>query len=170
MKKQEQWKDVIGHEELYSVSDQGGIFCKGRNKYYIFSDKYKQRYRRACLTDKNKKVFYASVHRLVAEHFIPNPNNLLEVNHINGIKYDNNAENLEWCTRQENINHSHKTGLAVIARGNRLPQTKLTEVQVLEIRARYIPNVYGRERLAKDYNVSPEAIRQVIKRTAWKHI
>lgn len=170
MEQLEQWKDMIGHEGLYSISDQGRIYCKNRDKYYIFSDKYKQRYCRACLTDRSGKVFYESVHRLVAVHFIPNPDNKETVNHINGNKRDNRAVNLEWCTQKENIHHSFRTGLQVIARGNRLPQTKLTETEVLEIRAKYIPHVYGRERLARDYNVSPEAIRAIIKRTAWKHI
>lgn len=165
----EQWKDMIGHEDSYSISDQGRVYCKKRSKYYVLSG-CNQRYLRVCLVDKYGKVFHASVHRLVAEHFIPNPEHKPNVNHINGNKKDNVVVNLEWCTQKENIAHSHRTGLAVIAKGNQLPQTKLTEEQVLEIRARYIPNVYGRERLARDYNVSPEAIRAVIKRTSWKHI
>lgn len=167
---EEQWKDLFGQESLYSISDQGRIFCKKRAKYYVFSEKYKQRYKRACLVGINGSVFYASVHRLVAEAFISNPNNKPQVNHINGNKHDNRVENLEWCTSKENNEHSHRTGLAVIAKGNQLPQTKLTKEQVLEIRAKYIPNVYGRERLARDYNVSITAIRQVIKRTSWKHV
>lgn len=65
-----------------------------------------------------------TVHRLVAEAFIPNPEGLPEVNHINGDKKDNRVSNLEWCTKSQNAIHAYKTGLTKLSGGYKIPESK----------------------------------------------
>ena len=60
----------------------------------------------------NKKIVSRRLHRLIAETFIPNPMNYVEVNHINGIKTDYSIKNLEWCNRSQNIKHAFDIGLS----------------------------------------------------------
>lgn len=80
----------------------------------------------------NGKTHY--VHRLVAETFLPNPLNLSDVNHINGIKTDNRVENLEWCSRGDNLNHAINKGLKVVKKGFKSPKRKFTMEQIRYIK------------------------------------
>lgn len=113
-----------------------------------------------------KKRF--SIHRLVAETFIPNPKNKPQINHINGIKTDNRVENLEWCTAKENTQHAFRTGLKTMPKGEKHPNVKLTYKQVLEIRSKYIPYKYTQQMLANEYKVNRITIRDAILNITWK--
>jgi hypothetical protein len=111
------WKPILGYEGLYEVSNLGRIRSLPRKgthikEIHIISQntKNKKHYCHCGLT-KNGESKTKSVHRLVAEAFIPNPNNLPQVNHIDGNKLNNNIDNLEWCTNQENMDHSYRIGL-----------------------------------------------------------
>ena len=107
------------------------------------------------------------VHRLVAETFLPNPENKTEVNHKNGNKTDNRVENLEWSTRSENLKHAFEAGLHNQL-GEAHRSNKLSKESVLEIRQ----NAQGlsQEALGTKYGVSQKAISSIINRKTWRHI
>lgn len=107
MKLNEVWKPIPNYEELYWVSNLGNI--KSKNKIlkptknrdgYLYIHLYK-----------NKKQTIKGIHIIVAKTFIPNPLNKTQVNHIDGDKWNNKIDNLEWVTPKENINHAYKIGL-----------------------------------------------------------
>lgn len=102
------WKDIEGYNDNYTVSENGDIYSKKRN--IIMKSALGQLYLLVSLRHEGRS-FTKTVHRLVAEHFIPNPLNKPEVNHIDGNKLNNNVCNLEWVTSSENSLHAIKTGL-----------------------------------------------------------
>ena len=113
----------------------------------------------------NSRSLY--IHRLIAETFIPNPENKPEVNHKNGDRADNRVENLEWATHKENIQHAVDTGLQN-TKGEAHSQSKLTEAQVREIRQ----NAQGltQRALAAKYGVSKYPIQRILAGKSWKHV
>ena len=96
---EEIWKDIPGYEGKYKVSNLGNIVSYKTNKKCYFSDS--KNYKRVLLY-KNGKAFGYSVHRIVAQAFLPNPNNYPCVNHIDCDGSNNKVDNLEWCTYKEN--------------------------------------------------------------------
>src|SRR6185312_4371733 len=131
---QEIWKDIPNYEGQYQISNLGRVKSLARTIQYkpgyksggihtikqdiILKNILKSSgYYVVKLSVGNKQT---SIHRLIAENFIPNPTCLPHVNHINGIKTDNRIENLEWCTPRENNIHAYKSGLKNISEKQRL--------------------------------------------------
>ena len=124
---QEIWKDIKGYEGLYQVSNLGKVkSLKKEVNFYsgLYKEVKKRKYKERIINLKKTNRGYMNitlykngirkhfnVHRLVADTFILNPNNLPEVNHKDGNKENNCVDNLEWVTRSENMQHSLKTGL-----------------------------------------------------------
>ena len=99
----EEWKDVVGYEGLYQVSDTGKIRSLFRYKKELKPNITRNGYATVELF-KNKESKRLLIHRLVAFAFIENQNNLPQVNHIDENKLNNHVENLEWQTAKENMN------------------------------------------------------------------
>ena len=164
--KMENWKEIKNYED-YSVSNYGRVksirfpnrCLKPRNTHgYLHVILCKNG------VHKNHKI-----HRLVALAFIPNPENKRTVNHIDGCKINNFAENLERNTHAENNKHEFDNGLKD-AKGIKNGQAKLSEDQVLEIRKLYKTGEYSQRGLGKIFGVYRAAISKIVNRRNWKHI
>lgn len=114
------WKDIEGYEGLYQVSNLGRVKSlpkphKFVHGYYLTKEKIlsprvcgTQREYLSVALQRDGERKQIKIHRLVAEAFIPNPNNLTEVNHKDENKGNNKADNLEWCTRSYNVNYGSR--------------------------------------------------------------
>lgn len=110
----EEFKPIKDYEGLYEISNYGRVKSLEKNNGFVYQNNKilkapidKDGYLRYCLA-KNKNNKYIYGHRLVAEAFIPNPNNLPQINHKNEIKNDNRVDNLEWCTNKYNVNYGSR--------------------------------------------------------------
>lgn len=150
------WKDIIGYEKIYQVSDKGEVKrisykdCKYKNnlnnEIFLKQATDKDGYKKVSLyNSETNKVKNKFVHRLVAESFLNKDNNKNQVNHKNGIKNDNRLENLEWVNQSENRIHCLKY-LNPKLRNNKLSKPVIQ----LDMNNNYI----------NDYPSSKEAQRQ----------
>lgn len=161
------WKDYIYN---YQVSNLGRVKNK-RSGRILKLNKTGRGYLSVVVSlGSSKKTKCIRVHRAVAELFIPNPNNLPQVNHINGDKTCNEYWNLEWCDNSFNIKHAYKIGLRQKKYGKFNHNSKLTREDVEYIRQNCKPRdqKYGIRALSRKYKVDKETIRDALYGVNWK--
>jgi len=176
--RQEKWTQIIGLEGVFDGSNLGRVKSLERLSPYKHSfRRVKEKILTASLDDKgyyryclhhNRQYDNFLLHRLIAIHFIPNPENKPEVNHIDGNTKNNDFWNLEWNTPKENIENAFKSGLMSSRKGIKNNGSKLTELQVLEIR-----ELHGKITQAKIsdlYGLNISTVYNIIKRKSWNHI
>lgn len=167
----EQTKDlnrvvVKGYEGFYVIDNKGDVYSlvsgRGRRKKVLIP--YEKNGYLAVNLYKDGKVKHHYIHRLVAEAFIPNPDNLPEVNHLDCNKFNNSVENLEWCDRKQNLKHSYDKGLK--RKGELHGRHKLTKNEVEQIR-----NLIGKmsqKEIALKFKISQPTVSAIKTGRLWK--
>ena len=164
-------KPIKNFERYLISSDDGRVYSNAKNKhmYPLKTFVKPDGYLAVSLWDDNevgkKKRKTFLVHRLVAETFIPNPENKLTVNHIDGNKQNNCVNNLEWATHTEQELHSFALGLNYARKGEEANRAELTWDIVHYIRNSY-PKVSVKE-LSKKFNTTVENIYAILYNYNW---
>lgn len=154
---------IKGYEDYY-ITKSGKIYS-ALTKKILKQDTSSRGYCKVSLADRRLgKFIHLSVHRLVAVQFLPNPNNLPEVNHKDGNHNNNSVYNLEWCTREYNQRHAIENNLYRIEEDS--PRAKLTKDQVIAIYKEWENNKNKRS-IASKYNVSDALIGEIIRGVRW---
>lgn len=157
------WKDVVGYEGIYKVSNKGELYSIKR-KRKLNPSISKNGYRQAKLY-KNGKYKTRSVHRIVATAFLENPENYPVVNHVDEDKLKNNVENLQWCTQKHNVNHG--TGQQRRIEAVKMPVKQYT------LDGQYLATYKSAVDLQELYGFHQSAISRVCRgerKTAYKYI
>ncbi len=148
---QTKWKDIVGYENEYQINQFGEIRTLKNSpklkKYDVLKPQISKRngyvYQ---MLYKNGKEKLLRVHRLVAMAFLPNPNNLPQVNHKDGNKQNNSVDNLEWCEQSDNMKHAYKNGLQTPSENQRkaiINTNKLKQKKVCQIKDGEVINTFS---------------------------
>lgn len=163
-------KDIIlnGIKFEYTIDTSGRIQNKNTGKYlkpFLNPQGY-------CLVDLSNegKSHTVQFHRLVALAFIPNPDNLDTVNHIDGNKQNNHVKNLEWLSLRDNVRHAWNTGLAKPRYGLDNPANVYTEEQIHKVCQLLEQDELGNKKIAELCGVDVTLIRDIKFRGRWEHI
>lgn len=152
--------------DKYIVGEDGSIVSKKTGaQMYVYVNEKGYNFIRLRVGGRAKTML---VHRVVALEHIPNPDNLPEINHLDGDKSNNATYNLEWTTGKKNVEHSVMTGL--IKRGDKRPNAKLSDKQVVEMRYLREERKLTYYELGDLFNISYQSAHRVCNHLTYTHI
>ena len=149
----------------YNISSDGRVFSKLSNKELRPIPDGRGYLAVSLWVDGEMEKY--KIHRLVAEVFIENPNNLLEVNHKDGNRHNNTVENLEWLSHSDNMKHAWETGL--MCRGSECSISVLNEESVVEIKYMFLKGLTNQD-IAEIFGVARGTISKIRQKKTWKHV
>ena len=176
----EEWKDIPNYEGWYQVSNLGNVRSLDRKIIYSNGKIYIAKGKNLKPTLRKNGYYYVTsaknsnkpkfdIHKLVAFVFIDNPNNYPCVNHIDGNKYNNRIDNLEWCTYSENAIHADRLGLKLRTYGESNGMSKLTKDDILKIRNLLDEGIKGKD-ISKMFNIAQSTVSLIKNNKLWSHI
>lgn len=175
----EEWRDCIGYEGFYQVSNFGRVrSCDRVGSHAVYGSMVlrgkvlkpaaKTGYSTVVFSAFNSQ-FTAYVHALVAQAFLGERPESFQINHIDGNKRNNLLSNLEYCTPKQNTRHAFALGLCRTARGEDCAKAILKAFDIPVIRSR-LASGHTQKAIASDYGVTPETIRGIKIGRSWSHI
>ena len=172
--------EIQGYEGLYSITSDGRVWShpkntNNKNGKWLSLDTSGRYPMIGLIKDGERKRYL--VHRLVSEAYIPNPDDLPQVNHINGVRDDNRVENLEWVTASDNRIHAWETGLQEATESHRLSAKKAAKGRrsfddktVVDIRSKYETGNTSQRKLAVEYKTSQAVIQYITSYKLYKEV
>jgi hypothetical protein len=171
----EEWRDVVGYEGLYSVSNLGRVLSHQRSPTApqggLILKPWAGDYMSVWLCRSGKGKAHA-IHQLVAHAFLGPPRPGVEPNHIDGVASNNRLENLEYLTHGGNIQHAVRTGRLKTPSGKGVENgnAKLTEADVREIWALAEKGKLSHREIAERFGVHPTRVWSIHRRKQWTHV
>ena len=157
-------KDIANYDGQYKICKNGKVWSSITEKYLSPAKTSGGYYTVSLYKNKKSKTHY--IHRLLAEAFIANPDNMPCINHIDGIKDNNDLSNLEWCSYSENNRHAYSNGLS--KKGNLRYNSKLRENHIKSV---FMLSRIGlsQEKISRMFGVSRGSIQDVLDGKSWVH-
>lgn len=161
------YKEIKGYEGHYGISEMGRVWSS-KSKRHLSKVRKANGYWYVSLKDENGKTRMHFIHRLVAIYWLPNPNNLPQVNHINGRKNQNSIKNVEWICNKRNMAHAHAEGLVKCRKGKKI--LHLTEQEVKRVYLGVRLDDWSINYAAKFINRSRTVVSSIINKRSRKAI